>query len=533
MHELPENIRRKVVPRWRSLESTSHEELKFSSEFTAPTPLAREVEGLLGEWRRSPNLNNAAELLYAGALGVDVPEIYKAAQYIVESPSCPPGIKRLAAARLRVSVDDAQQQGVRPAKTSFQISRLRKKIGEYPRNALAHVEIARAYVSSGLTDKANIHIRTAIHLAPTSRFVLRAAARFDVHRGDLERSLRALENVAPNDPWIAAAYVSVADLANKTPKRIKPIRNLLDMIDDPAQVSELAAALGTLELKSAGIKKARKYFQRSSIAPNENVVAQLYWLSKNYGVAFDQRLLSDSHAHEAHAQSAAVTQSWPAAIDSCWRWLDDEPFSIRPAYEGGFAASEIMRDFKTAQEFAHHGLRSNPRAAGLMNNLAYALIMDDNLQDGSEYLKRAKQLDVEGREGLILRATEGLLNYRKGDLAEGARLYMETILRAHEQKAHFKMRLAYIHFCYEELRVGHSPPFLSTNQLEDIFLNRAMDKTTRAIFERLLLPMLLARRNYGLIDVEYSGSVPFFENALLSSLPSFDGNDGGHEDDGR
>jgi tetratricopeptide (TPR) repeat protein len=463
-------------------------------------------------------VNNAAELLYAAALGFEDPELYRAAQFIIESPSASSEVKKLAASRLPEAHVGAENHAS-STKATFQIRTLKKKLVSYPRNPVAHVEIARAYVLSGQIEKANQHFRIAIELAPTSRFVLRSAARFDVHRGDLERSLKTLANIADHDPWIAAAYVSVADLSNKSLKKVKSIRALLDKVRDPAQVSELAAALGTLELKSAGLKKARKYFQLSSVAPNENVVAQLYWLSKNYGVAFDQELLDRGQTYEARAQSAAGTQSWPAAVESCWKWLDDEAFSIRPAYVGGFIASEMMQDFKTAQEFAHRGLLSNPKAVGLMNNLAYSLIMDANLRDGNEYLERAKQLaeHEEEQQKLVLRATEGLMSYRRGNSDEGARLYMSAILRAHELNAKSLMQLAYLHFCYEEIRIGHAPPFFSLDQLEKVFTEEKVDKTMKAVFENIVLPMVRARQMYGLVDVGYKSTAPLFEGELLSN----------------
>jgi Flp pilus assembly protein TadD len=517
MHEQPENIRRKVIPRWRKLDVTPKEELAFSSQKNTSAHLQDEFNGLLLQWQSSASVNNAAELLYAATLGFDDPEIYHAAQFIIESRDASPGTKRLATTCLP-AVDAKNEDHTATTKTSFQIRTLKKELADYPRNAIAHVELARAYVLSGQTEKANHHIRIATQLAPTSRFVLRSAGRFDVHRGDLERSLKALANVASRDPWLAAAYVSIADLGNRSLKKIKPIRALLDQAHDPAQISELAAALGTLELKSSGLKKARKYFQLSSVAPNENVVAQLYWLSKNYGVGFDEQLLSRLHAYEARAQSAASTQSWPIAIDSCWRWLDDEPFSIRPAYEGGFVASEILHDFKTTQEFAHRGLISNPKDVGLTNNLAYSLIMDENLYAGNEHLQRAKQLaGADERHQLILQATEGLLCYRRGNSDEGARLYMSAILHAHELKAQSLMHLAYLHFCFEEMRIGHAPPFLSLDQIEKVFTGPSMNKTTKAVFENMLLPMLLARQKYGLVDVGHTPSAPYFERELLSN----------------
>jgi hypothetical protein len=95
MHEQPENIRRRVVPRWRKLESTPREELTFSSQINTPTALKDEFDSLLLQWWHSQSVNDAAEVLYAATLGFEDPELYRAAQFIIESPSASPGVKKL------------------------------------------------------------------------------------------------------------------------------------------------------------------------------------------------------------------------------------------------------------------------------------------------------------------------------------------------------------------------------------------------------------------------------------------------------
>lgn len=331
-----------------------------------------------------------------------------------------------------------------------------------------------------------------------------------MHRGQVERSIKALEGIASRDPWLAATLVAVADLSEKPVKRIKPIRELLERTRDSAEKSELAAALGTLELKCAGFRKARKYFQISAIAPNENVVAQLFWLSENYGVNFDQRLLDQSEAFEARAHSSAQESDWGNAVKACMRWLDNEPFAIRPAFEGGFIATEMLGDFKTGKEFAHRGLISNPKSSGLMNNLAYALIMEGDVVSAKDWISRAKTLvgsDDEGHRA-VLQATEGALLYRQGNAADGASHYSATILKARELKNEKLLQLAYLHFCYEELRIGHAPPFWSIEELQKAFSSDDVSRDAKVVFNRLVQPMLIARQKYGLIDAGYSAPLP-------------------------
>jgi len=481
---------------------TSVKQSEVSPEFR------REFEALSARWLADKDVASASELLFAASLGYSDSSVHQAAQFLIDSPGVSTQLRRLAVGRLP-KVEEVPAAEIEHKQT-FEIRYLKSKLVEHPRNALAHVELARAYVSLGLTEKANRHIRVAIQLAPSSRFVLRAAARFDVHRGKVERSIKALEGVASRDPWLAATLVAVADLSGKPIKKIKPLRELLEQTNDPAEKSELAAALGTFELKDAGIRRARKYFQISAVAPNENVVAQLFWLSKNYGVNFDRSLLDRGEAFEARAQSSAEANDWENAIQACLRWLDNEPFAIRPAFEGGYIASEMLGDFKTAKEFAHRGLISNPKSGGLMNNLAYALIMEGDIVGAKDLISRAKQFlgNDEERERAVLQATEGLLLYRQGNAADGASHYIACILKARELKIEQVVQLAYLHFCYEELRIGHAPPFWSIEELQKVFSGDEVSKHAKIVFNRMVQPMLIARQKYGLIDSGYGAPLP-------------------------
>lgn len=503
MHELPKDIQRRVVPRWRRVKDTPSEEVTSVRQSEAPKEFQSEFEGLKAQWLTFEDVPSAAELLFAASLGATDDVVHQAAQFIIDAPGVASELKRLAMGRLPHVADSPPHEFER--KHTFEISRLKRKLVDQPRNALAHVELARAYVSVGLIDKANQHIRAAIQLAPSSRFVLRSAARFDVHRGKTERSIKALESAASHDPWVAASLISLADLEGKPVRKIKSIRELLENTSNPAEQSELAAALGTLELKDAGLRKARKYFQISARDPNENVIAQLFWLSKRYGVNFDARLLDRSETFEARAHSSASASNWRPALDACARWLDNEPFAIRPAFEGGFIASEMVGDFAAAIDFAHRGLISNPKSVGLMNNLAFSLIMNGDNVSAKDWLVRARNLvssDGEAQK-TVLQATEGLLLYREGNPTEGANHYIATILKAREIKNEKLFQLAYIHFCYEELRIGHAPPFWPIDEVQKFFEGDNANKDAKAIFARMLLPMIIARRKYGMVDTNY------------------------------
>jgi tetratricopeptide (TPR) repeat protein len=526
MHEIPKDDDRKVIPRWRQLRRTPATELRLARVHRSVDEIEMEFRRVIADWSSHRTIENASEVLFVGALGEKSDLVEDAARLIIESDEASHNLKRLAISLIN---EETQHAGA-PEETfdlesdySFEIRMIKRKLEENPRNAVLHVEVARLYASQGLTKQAASHLRVALELAPTHRFVLRSAARFYVHRDELKRSWNILKSAAEHDPWVAAAFVSVADLGDLEVPGIKKFRELMAASADPGQITELAAALGTLELKSGGIKKARKLFRVSARAPNENVVAQLFWLSQRYGVAFDVTLLESEKTHEARAAHAAVAESWMDAIKSCAQWFEDEPFSVRPAQKGSFLACEMLRDYKLGQNFSNRGLRANPKDITLLNNLVFALIMDDKLSEAASHLERAKRLVVDDRDKLFLTATEGLLHYRQGRIADGVRHYMHVLGEALSMKSRYLIQLAYLHFCYEEVRIGHTPPLgISDEQIRKEFDN-AKDVSIREIYNQTLLPLLEARRKYGLQEKGYRLGEDIFENPALEPPPTLGG----------
>jgi hypothetical protein len=50
-----------------------------------------------------------------------------------------------------------------------------------------------------------------------------------------------------------------------------------------------------------------------------------------------------------------------------------------------------------------------------------------------------------------------------------------AILKARELKNEKLLQLAYLHFCYEELRIGHAPPFWPLIELQGFFEGDAVN----------------------------------------------------------
>jgi len=167
----------------------------------------------------------------------------------------------------------------------------REAVRVYESNALAWLDLGRAHAINGNLDQAERAIWTALHFDHDTRWIVRAAARFFIHREDMESGLAVLERAAGyrSDPWIVSAHVAVSHAMNKTSPLMRRARSLFE--DDnfrPKHVSELGMALATVEL-GASLRPSRtvnRLGKRSLRDPTENAVAQAEWIESKSGKAF-------------------------------------------------------------------------------------------------------------------------------------------------------------------------------------------------------------------------------------------------------
>ena len=78
-----------------------------------------------------------------------------------------------------------------------------------------------------------------------------------VHLDDKEHAYNivAKSGTIVSDPWLIAAEIAIASLVDKSPRFVKQGRRLLESGGHhPRQITELAGALGTLELKGVDLE---------------------------------------------------------------------------------------------------------------------------------------------------------------------------------------------------------------------------------------------------------------------------------------
>ncbi len=417
------------MPRWRPLSRVlATGELSMPAETSKELDygIPDELKARLEAWRKSNDVITAAELVETAIVEGMEGEAEKAARTLTRPDSnAAPLVRKQATMLLRRLNSDKLD-----LRTSVNIGDLRKHVHNFPDDPFSWADLALGFVTIGKKNAAHKAMTVALQLAPMDRHILRSAARMYQHYGDPGRAHDLLKRneATKSDPWLIAAEIAMASLADRKPSFFKVGSAMLDDGDfPPLHVSELASAIGTIHLRD-GNRKARKLFGKSLLHPTGNSLAQAEWANPLLGgeiVSSGQidRVLDSGEARAFHTYWAGDFQSLLAV---CEDWAEEEPFSSRPFVFGTFAAI-TLDEAELATKSARRGLQLDPESLVLRNNLAYGLIAKGELIEGSQLLRQA-MLKVKGEisPGYLL-ATGGMLAIRLGDLEAGIAGYKSAM----------------------------------------------------------------------------------------------------------
>ena len=269
----------------------------------------------------------------------------------------------------------------------------------------------------------------ALQLAPNNRHVLRSACRLFLHFGDPGRAYEIVAkcDAVRSDPWLMAAELAVAELAERGPKYFRKGRGLVDRGGtSPGQFTELAGAVGTLELVAGRRKNARDYFKKSVIDPTGNALAQAEWASPSFGGELVEQSYFDTgrEIEEAVALQHLNKEEFRRVPDACDAWGRAEPYAVRP-FELGSSVSAFIEDYERTRKTVETGLRIHPRSGRLLNNYAFALANLGELDRADRVLDRI--VSKEGTEWAVREANRGLVAMRRGEHNLGVSLYRSAI----------------------------------------------------------------------------------------------------------
>lgn len=425
------NPARECVPRWRL--STITSDLGELDSIASAAPIVEPHAGinvLVEAWKENGTRSFAADLV-GSAFVLGIPEVSREAAEFLLTPAAGASSTVLALAQQSLSKSKAVTSNnlVDTDHRVAAIRNLRHRLNNEPNNPLMLVDLALHYTVFAQQVPARRAMRRALALAPDDRFVLRSAARLFLHFGSAEEAHRILRESArtQHDPWLMASEISIAALASKNPRSIKRARRIIPSVA-PWHTSELAAAIGTLELNAGSTKAAKRLFAQGLQRPNENALAQIAWAGRT-GVlsGMTTSVILPPLSFEAAAWFQLARGEWRASLESVTRWMADEPFGTRAARLGSFIAATVLEDYPTAAELAEAGLKARAEDPILLNNLAFSLASQNKPTAARAKLDRMTLLSLNTEETILRLATSGLIDFRLGNLAAGREQYRDAV----------------------------------------------------------------------------------------------------------
>jgi tetratricopeptide (TPR) repeat protein len=426
------------IPRWRSLEaeiaSSELGDARASSQMDGAK--APEFVERLEQWRLKHGILESAELVETAVILGEEQEAVGAARILLAAKSKVPDLVRQNAALLmqRAGLDyEVDSDAIPKPRTGTAIWRTYLK--SHPRNALAWSELARVQLAEGFANRsAERSMLIAMQLAPFNRHILRSAARMYVHLDEAEHAYLIIKrnDATPRDVWLMAAEVALAGTIGKAPTHYKRAVEALEAQLQPRQITELASALGTQLLCDGAIKKSKRLFKQSMVAPNGNSLAQAEWASNQFGERLvDQGKLAAKDSSEAWARRRYWSGDFAGAFADAVRWSNEEPISWL-AYRGAASAAFMLEEPDKAEAILKRGLRHSPKSQELRLDLAFAWASQNRL-DEAESVFDSIDVSADDNKRYIIEANRGLVALRRGELDQG-RLHYKNAIRGFRVK---------------------------------------------------------------------------------------------------
>lgn len=478
MANIFEHRNRHLVPNWRSFGRTAVLGELASYQVTTDNRDRYEIDGYIIDFKLNRSVIHASDLLSAAIANNSSTdrEVIEAARFILARSSIASKSQVLLAERVMTKpqtenlLAEYQEAYLRKLehlydRTPFyqRIHAVKNRIKKYPRNAVLYVELARYYSILGEESRALDAMRLALHLAPNNRYVLRCATRLYAHCNSEDNNLIGIihDKLCHNqyvkyDPWLLSAEIAIATMRKRHSKLIKHGKLLIKTGQvKPGGFTELASSIGTTEMLYGSTRKSSEFFQLALLEPNDNTLAQIEWAMQKDKQLRLERCQQDVVINfEADAIEHYYSGEHVLAIEDTANWLLDQPFSKRPVLFGANLACTIMKDQESAIAFLKAGLISHPDDPQLLNNIAYSYALSNRPNMALEQLSMIRsEHNLDTVTGICIKATRGLARFRKGEVEEGRRLYLEAIEDTKSANKQLLNWIAILNYAREEILV--------------------------------------------------------------------------------
>ena len=462
---------RRVVPRWKTVKDA----LRAGELDGTITQAPKAIDGtqFLTEreiaWKDNSTLPFAIDLVGASiVLGKSVLAV-EAAEFILASSSHV-SHPALSLAHKLLGITPPSVEGVSQDTPSIQreIATLKVRRIEEKKNAFVWLDLARNYMLLGHVTSAEASMKVAIGLAPYDRFILRCAARFllHCHKPDEALHMLRLNPKTAYDPWLIASEIALSSVLDKVPKYLKDGERLIQSANfSNFHTSELASALGSIEMFNGRNRAANKLFKLAMRSPNDNALAQIIWASKKTGFAdIEEHPRCVWHASEAITLDHHNHGRWKDVVDEAKIWAEEESFSSRPHLLASGVCASLLNNLSDAKKIAEAGLPTNPGPPGLLNNIAFCASLLGQPEAAFKAIQQVDRKFMTPNQAICLVATLGLAHFRSGNIAEGTANYEAAIAAAKRASLPTLHALARLYFGRELHLNGDNRGMLLINE---------------------------------------------------------------------
>lgn len=461
---------RHVLPNWRRFELTvDFGELNdLKTEGINQPSHNLSIEDYLFSWKQNKTVAIAGDLLSAAFVNgfTNNPTIKEAADFILSNSDKSTSVLSNFAKRIvgvttikpekRLTLTNQEDITTANNYLSNLIRVVKNRLNKYPLNPILYVELSRLYSILGYREKALRNMSIALRLAPENRFILRAASRlytrFDL--ADYVHNIIKKSEIVKYDPWITSTEIALATIMRRSSKFIKTgIQMINSGKYSPFSLTELASSIGTLEFLDGNKIKTKKLLQTALKSPNDNSLAQVEWIvNKMHLFDVNPANYRIENKYEALALYNFYNSKWNEALENSIYWFRDLPFSSQPVIFGSHIAGTILYKRDIAINFLEKGLVSHPNDAQIINNIAYFLTLDNKVGDAENYLRKVRySSEIKQTTKICLKATRGLIFFRKGLHDEGRHSYLEAISESKSLRNNNLLWLATLNYAREEI----------------------------------------------------------------------------------
>ncbi len=333
-----------------------------------------------------------------------------------------------------------------------------------------------AYVMADDVKSAVRSFKTALTLAPEMKDAVHALANVLLQQGHTSSLVELLAAYLERQPNDIAAREILSD-AHSQLKQYSAARLQLttalrqlqgDDEGDRKQKAKVLNNIGYCFDRQDDSETAAQWFNRSIAVdpafdpvPYHNL-ARFYTRKRQFAQAWQilekcTEIFPESHSTpEVKAYVLSEENRFEEAIELLYKELATGNASGGSYAELGWFLTDVRGDFEAAEKVLFEGVTRYPQFPGLVNNLAYVLLMHGRPIEARKILSSLQSTkELRLVDTVALTATWGLLHLWEGDIVAGRHYYQQAEMMAHEssdknlprivrQKMHLELAKAFL-----------------------------------------------------------------------------------------